>query len=178
MNKKSLADNYFKCTKYVESLDIYNEILIDDANNFNILLNRSLVHLKLKKYNNALLDAINCIKHNTSWAKAWGRLGNTLHAQNNYKDAIKAYQKSYDLEPNPNYIKMINKLKNKNLSSLQNNLLTSLFATTLNDTELLKKLINPKFQEKVFSMQKNPINMLKDDEIMDVMAEFMAKINL
>ena len=176
MDNKNLADNFYKCSNYDEALNVYTDILKNDPHNFNVLLNRSLVYMKLKDYNNALLDAVKCIKLNTNNAKAWGRLGNALHAQNNYTDAIKAYQKSYDLEPNTIYIKMINRLNNKKISPTPNKLLTSLLNTTLNDTNILKKLINPQFQEKVFSMQNNPVNMLKDDEIMDIMSKFLSKI--
>jgi hypothetical protein len=41
----------------------------------------------------------------------------------------------------------------------------------------MEKLTNPEFQNKVLTMQSNPLQALKDQEVMTIMSEMMKKLN-
>lgn len=54
--------------------------------------NRSAAYLSKKDAENALSDAEQCIKLNTSWAKGYSRKGAALHALRRYDEAKEVYE--------------------------------------------------------------------------------------
>ncbi len=189
MDKKEEANNFFKEGKYEEAIKTYSEILEADPENYLILSNRSATYIKMEKYDEALLDAAKCTKLKPDWGKAWGRLAGALHGQGKYDDALVAYNKANELEPNEVYVKMIGEIKqkfNEMKSKLVNeslpeemkdsqmgDLFASMFDTVVDNPKIMEKLTNPEFQSKVLSMQSNPIEALKDQEVMNIMMEMM-----
>ncbi len=189
MDKKEEANNFFKEGKYEEAIKTYSEILEAEPDNYLILSNRSATYIKMEKYDEALLDAAKCTKLKPDWGKAWGRLAGALHGQGKYDDALVAYNKANELEPNEVYVKMIGEIKqkfNEMKSKLVNeslpaemkdsqmgDLFASMFDTVVDNPKIMEKLTNPEFQSKVLSMQSNPIEALKDQEVMNIMMEMM-----
>ncbi len=189
MDKKEEANNFFKEGKYEEAIKTYSEILEADPENYLILSNRSATYIKMEKYDEALIDAAKCTKLKPDWGKAWGRLASALHGQGKYDDALVAYNKANELEPNEIYVKMIGEIKqkfNEMKSKLVNeslpaeikdsqmgDLFASMFDTVVDNPKIMEKLTNPDFQSKVLSMQSNPFEALKDQEVMNIMMEMM-----
>jgi stress-induced-phosphoprotein 1 len=195
MDKKEQANNFFKEGKYDEAIVLYSEILDEDEDNHLVLSNRSATYIKMGKYDEALVDAARCTKLKPEWGKSWGRLGAALHGQCNYDDALVAYNKANELEPCEVYEKMIvsikerfselkKKLVNESLpkelkNSQMGDMFSTMFDTVVDNPKIMEKLIDPAFQSKVMSMQTNPIDALKDQEVMDIMMEMMKgmKVN-
>ena len=189
MDKKEQANNYFKEGKYTEAIDLYSEILNEDEDNHLVLSNRSATYIKMGNYDEALVDAARCTKLKPEWGKSWGRLGAALHGQCNYDDALVAYTKANELEPCEVYEKMIKEIKerfnelkkkivNESLpkelkNSQMGDMFSTMFDTVVDNPKIMEKLIDPTFQSKVLSMQTNPIEALKDQEVMDIMMEMM-----
>ena len=194
MDKKEQANNYFKEEKYDEAIVLYSEILDEDEDNHLILSNRSATYIKMGKYDEALVDAARCTKLKPDWGKSWGRLGAALHGQCNYDDALVAYNKANELEPCEIYEKMIveikerftelkTKLVNDSLqkeikNSPMGDMFSSMFDTVVENPKIMEKLTDPTFQSKVLSMQSNPIEALKDQEVMNIMMEMMKGLHV
>jgi len=189
MDKKEEANIFFKEGQYEQAIKLYTEILETEPENHFVLSNRSATYIKLGKFEEALIDAVQCTKLKPDWGKAWGRLGGALHGQCKYDDALVAYNKANELEPCEVYEKMIvevkgkfsemkSKLINESLpaemkDTQMGNLFTSMFDTVIENPKIMEKLTNPEFQSKVLSMQTNPVEALKDQEVMSVMMEMM-----
>lgn len=194
MDKKEQANILFKEGKYNEAVDLYSEILNGDQENHFVLSNRSAALIKLGKYADALDDAVKCTKLKPEWGKAWGRLGAALHGQGKYDDALVAYNKANELEPSEIYDKMIaeikqkfNELKSKIVNeslpeemknSQMGDMFTTMFDTVVENPKIMEKLTNPEFQSKVLSMQTNPVEALKDKEVMEIMMEMMKGLKV
>ncbi len=193
-NKKEQANNYFKEGKYDEAIVIYTEILDNDNDNCAVLSNRSASFIKINKYTEALTDAAKCVKLKPDWGKGWGRLGASLYGQCKYEDALVAFNKANELDPNEIYKKMIienkielakikSKLLNENLpneikNSQMGDMYSQMFNTIVDNPKIIEKIVNPDFQSKVLSLRTNPIDVLNDQEVMGVMIEMMKGIKL
>jgi stress-induced-phosphoprotein 1 len=194
MDKKEQANNYFKEEKYDEAINLYSEILNEDQDNHFVLSNRSATYIKMGKYDEALVDAVRCTKLKPDWGKSWGRLGAALHGQCNYDDALVAYNKANELEPSEVYENMIseirekfNELKTKLVSDslpqeMKNtpmgDMFSTMFDTVVENPKIMEKLTDPTFQSKVLSMQTNPMEALKDKEVMNIMMEMMRGLKM
>ena len=104
---KNTGDKLFNDDKYEEANKYYTQALeLDSENKYKIYLNRCLSYYKLKKYKEALSDAINSTKLKPDNAKSWGRLGSCLYVLDKHSQSISAFKKAYELEPtNDNYKK-------------------------------------------------------------------------
>jgi stress-induced-phosphoprotein 1 len=194
MEKKDLANQNFKNGDYEQAIKLYSEILEDDEFNHIILSNRSAAYIKLEQYNLALTDAVNTTKIKPDSGKAWGRLGAALYGLEKFDESLVAYNKANELEPSEIYIQMMNQIKehfkiikskliNENNSETidnpqMNNLFGNLFDLVTSNPKIMEKLTDPDFQGKVVSLQNNPIEAMKDKEIMGIMSEMMMNINL
>lgn len=194
MDKKELANNYFRDGKYDEAINLYTDLLKDDENNYIILSNRSACYIKQEKYNLGLTDAVKSTKLKSNWGKSWGRVGASLFGLKKYEEALVAYHKANELEPLDIYKEMINQIENKlkelkgellneNFGDLTKNypvgdLVNNLFDYVISNPKIIEKLNDPTFQSKVLSFENNPLNALKDNDIMDLMGEMMKGIKL
>ena len=188
---KDKANEYYTEGKYNEAVNIYSQLLEWEPENFMVLSNRSAAYIKLEKWNDALKDAVMSTKLKPDWGKAWGRLGAALYGQNKLDEALVAYNKANELEPSDIYVEMIVEIKQNiiniknNLfskeSNLQNpsmeNLFSTMFDSVISNPKIMEKLTNPEFQNKVLTMQSNPLQALKDQEVMTIMSEMMKKLN-
>mgnify|MGYP000002747591 FL=1 len=191
-NKLKEKANEFYCEgKYYDAVNIYSQLLEWEPENYMVLSNRSAAYIKLEKWNEALNDAVTSTKLKPDWGKAWGRLGAALYGQDKLDEALVAYNKANELEPSNIYVEMIDEIKqniinikNKlflNESKTQNpsmeNLFSTMFDSVISNPKIMEKLTNPEFQNKVLTMQSNPLQALKDQEVMNIMSEMMKKLN-
>jgi len=189
---KEKANEYYVVGFYKEAVNIYTQLLEWEPENYMVLSNRSAAYIKLENWNEALNDAIMSTKLKPDWGKAWGRLGAALYGQDKLDESLVAYNKANELEPSNIYVEMIDEIKqniinikNKlllNESKTQNpsmeNLFSTMFDSVISNPKIMEKLTNPEFQNKVLTMQSNPLQALKDQEVMTIMSEIMKKINI
>jgi tetratricopeptide (TPR) repeat protein len=180
MDKKDKANQSLKNGNYEQAIELYNEILEYDKDNYNILANRSLAYIKLKKYDLALIDTVNVTKVKPESGKAWGRLGAALFGLERFSESNVAYCKANELEPQDIYKEMIEQIKNK-ISKVTNepvNLFSNLFDSIMTNLKITEKITDTNFQNKVMSLQNNPMEAIKDKEIMEIMNEIFSGLKI
>ena len=188
---KEKANEYYVENKYKEAVNIYIQLLEWEPENYMVLSNRSAAYIKLEKWNEALNDAVMSTKLKPDWGKAWGRLGAALYGQNKLDEALVAYNKANELEPSNIYVEMIDEIKqniiniknnlfsneSKTLDPSMENLFSTMFDSVISNPKIMEKLTNPEFQSKVLTMQSNPLEALKDKEVMNIMSEMIKNLN-
>jgi stress-induced-phosphoprotein 1 len=186
---KTKANTFYIHGDYEEAVKIYTEIL-ESERNYNILSNRAAAYIKLEKYEQALEDAIESTKINPDCAKSWGRIGAALYGLERYNDATIAYDKAYDLENKKNdkkakiYLDMINEIRNIRINKEEeteeeeeeNNERDKLFNSVITDTNIMEKLNNSSFQNKILSLQEKPLEAVNDPEVLNVLLKLMNKL--
>jgi stress-induced-phosphoprotein 1 len=196
---KELGNQCFKEKKYLEAIEVYRQILDsynenkennDTSDKHIILSNRAAAYIKEEMWDEALRDAINSIEIKSDSGKAWGRLGAALFGQGKLDEALAAYNKANKLEPSTIYTEMIEKIKqnckeinnmvsNEFIGCMQNpsiekeDLFNKMIDSVISNPQILEKLNNPEFQNKLLSFQSKPLEALKDKELMDIMTEMM-----
>jgi stress-induced-phosphoprotein 1 len=188
---KEKANECYTEGKYNEAVEIYSQLLEWEPENYMVLSNRSAAYIKLEKWSEALNDAVMSTKLKPDWGKAWGRLGAALYGQDKLDEALVAYNKANELEPSNIYVEMIDEIK-LNMINIKNklflndpkaqnpsmeNLFSTMFDSVISNPKIMEKLTNPEFQNKVLTMQSNPLQALKDQEVMNIMSEMMKKLN-
>lgn len=179
---KEDANKLFKEGKYNESIEVYTLLLETNEDEISLLANRSAAYIKTKGFNLALKDCIRVTKLKPDWGKAWGRLGASLYGLEKYNDAMTAYVKANELDPNDIYTNMIDTIKGKTKIETKelnpNNIINNMLDSLISNPNIMDKLNNKEFRDKVLSLQSNPFDALKDNDIMDVMKEMMSKIKI
>lgn len=186
MNKKDKANQYLKNGNYEQAIKLYNELLECDKTDYAILANRSLAYIKSEKYDLALIDTVNITKVKPESGKAWGRLGAALFGLERFSESNVAYCKANELEPQDIYKNMIEQIKEKiSIEQLKykainepDNLFNNLFNSLMTNSKITEKITNTNFQNKVMSLQNNPIEAMKDTEIMEIINEIFNGIKL
>jgi stress-induced-phosphoprotein 1 len=186
MDKKEQANKYFKEGNFNKALTIYDNLLDLDNTNYIILANRSALYIKLGEYNLALNDAILSIKYKSDWSKTWGRLGAALYGLNKLEESLVAYNKANELGPLDIYRIMIDQIKkdlNKtnHITELLNeqvveDLFGNLYNSIINNRKIMDKLTNPEFQNKIMSLQHNPLNIINDKEVMNLLNDLLNNL--
>lgn len=194
MELKNTADNFIKEGKYTNAILLYNELLISDSENYKLLGNRSVAYFKLEQYDNALKDAIKCTKLKPNWGKAWGRVGGMYYGLNDYTNSLDAYKKAYELDPLKIYEKMIinnkSKLNNNDLllTEIENNILNIfdldnldvgdmmgvMFTKLTSKSNILNKLSNIDFQNKLNLINEDPSSILNDTEVINIFTDLFS----
>jgi len=199
LNYKDIAKNYIINKQYDKAEEIYNNILINNnINKDDILINKTLILLKLKKYKECIDICSIILKNDTKNSIVWGRLGGALYGLEKYKESKCAYNKAYSLNNLEIYTIMINKIDNKlndninnildnnninnildnnNINNiLDNNNVNNILDSIMNNDNLLNKLNDKKFQDKILQYQYNPFQMLKDNDMMGLMDDIVKNI--
>ena len=118
-NYKLIADQYFRDNKLEEAIHNYTlaiESNVESDNNYKIYMNRCLSYFKLERFDEALDDAIKATRLNNESSKAWSRVGSCLVALHRYKQAVKAFEKSCELEPTNDFYKnLLENAKDKDI---------------------------------------------------------------
>lgn len=181
---REIGNNMVKLKNYEDAIKIYTSLLEDLPNNHIILSNRSVAYIKSEQYKLGLDDCIKTTRLSPKWAKGWGRLGACLYKLNRFDKAITSYGEAIELEKDNNikliYTNMINHINY--LTAKKDNkfddMFETMFESIISNPNIMKKIINPNFQNKVLSMQSNPFDAFKDDDIMDVMNQMIGKMKL
>ena len=196
-----LGNKYYEEGKYEDAIKVYTELLKSDPENYLLLSNRSLVYIKLEDFKKAVDDAVKSTKLKPSYAKSWGRLGASLYGMNDLDRSLVAYNKANELEPLEIYQEMINQI-NKETLLKENNLLTEdnlnkfkdikniilneesgmqklfdkMVNSLLSNPKVMEKIVNPEIQEQVLEHQTNPLGILKDKEMLNLMNELLKEL--
>jgi tetratricopeptide (TPR) repeat protein len=196
MDQKLLGDELLNNNKFTEAIEQYTVALDNnnDENKYKLYLNRCLANYKLEKYDDALSDAVLATKLNSDNAKAWGRVGSCLLVLNRNKEAQIAFQTAFDLDKTNESYRMLSKnvddedtedemdnlektFNNINLNSILNNspenMISNIFSNIISNESLITKLSEPEFQKTLVSYEKNPLNALKDKELMILMNDLL-----
>ena len=170
---------------YLKALDLSEE----DKDKSILHSNLSSTYCKIDKFDIALDHAKKCIKLNINWYKGWYRLSYVLFKLNKIDEAKKSINKTleicnkeniddkYILELkenifNNNDYKIFSNEEEKIPDSFKNSM-PPFMATMLNNPKIKEKLDNQNFKEKMLKNRENPLSMLNDPDMTEVMIEMM-----
>jgi len=118
-NIKKQGNEAFKNNQLKEALKFYTKSLLLNPMDYSIYSNRCAAYLALNKPEFALIDAINCVKLNTNWAKGYFRLGRAFYGLYNFDRAVYCLQLGLKLDPqNQELLTWLEKAK-ENLNKTQ-----------------------------------------------------------
>jgi stress-induced-phosphoprotein 1 len=178
-------------SKTVADTDSVTAINLMPSQEAELAYNLGIEKMKIGDYKTAIESFDEAIRLKPDWGKAWGRLGAALYGQDKLDEALVAYNKANELEPSNIYVEMIEEIK-QNMINIKNNLFSNdpkaqnpsmenlfstMFDSVISNPKIMEKLTNPEFQNKVLTMQSNPLQALKDQEVMNIMSEMMKKLN-
>lgn len=170
---KQKGNDAFRQKNFAEAIQHFTDaIKASETPNHVLYSNRSACYSSLHDYEDALKDAQECVKINPTWAKGYNRVGAAEFGLSHYDEAINAYNKALEIEPN-------NAMANEGLSSAKAALANSdpgagmdAMFSKFTDPQLINKLkANPKtadlmkdptLVEKVQKMQSNPQSITTD----------------
>jgi tetratricopeptide (TPR) repeat protein len=87
---KEEGNKLFKEQKFIRAHEKYSEALKYDPSSFLLYSNRSLTSAKLKRFEPALSDALECIKHNPQWPKGFLRKAVALRELGRHEEVIQS----------------------------------------------------------------------------------------
>ena len=105
---KDTGNQRFRSGHYAESIEAYSRALQLHllrpsytpflAQEVSVLYsNRSAAEVELGWFEEAVIDARECVKMRGDWPKGWFRLGRGLEGVGDYKEAMEAYEKAGEL---------------------------------------------------------------------------------
>jgi tetratricopeptide (TPR) repeat protein len=169
------ANNYFNEGDYSNAILLYDEllkILINDKIISNIYSNKSACYLMLKKYVNALENALFAIKYNITNSKAWGRIGWAYKGLKKKKKSFKAFNIANKL--NPNNISYKNEIYYYTLKNINNKNIINIFKSS---TNIINKLSNKDIKNKILMNIFTPNKLLNDTIILNLIDNIINEIN-
>jgi len=98
------GNSYFKVGQYHKAIERYSDCLALDPNNASVWSNRSLSNIRLKRFEQALLDADQAVRLDEKYAKAIHRRGKALAGLNRHEEAVRDFEKAIRLEPDEKQI--------------------------------------------------------------------------
>ena len=105
---KSKGNEAFKKGDLQLAINFYGSALELSSDNPQLLSNRCMCLLRLKKHAEALIDAERAVAASPSWAKAWARKAEALNALDRFADAEAAIKHALLLEPdNKEFAKLL-----------------------------------------------------------------------
>jgi len=180
MNNTEIIDKiniFYNEKKYKKCIKLYKIILLNDnyKNNLNIYMNMAICYLKSDYYKDAKEYILLYINNNSNKDnhQSWGIYGAALYGLKNLKESLNAYTKAYEISKYKIYNIMINKINNLLNNKLNIN---KTIESLLLDNNLINKINTMEFQNKLKTLQKNPLDAIKDPEIMNIMNTIMEKI--
>jgi tetratricopeptide (TPR) repeat protein len=184
------ANTLFLTGKYEQAINNYTMLTNSNQNNYSAIANRCSCYLKLEKYQDALNDAVKCVKQKSNNDKAWGKLGASLYGLNRLDESLASYNKAYNIEPLKIYEDMIgliesekvereekNNLLNIGLdlglpnNGMFNNVLDNMLSNTELMGDIMTKLNDNNFRDKIINC--NPLDMLQDKDMLNIMGKMM-----
>ncbi|XP_014207659.1 small glutamine-rich tetratricopeptide repeat-containing protein beta isoform X2 [Copidosoma floridanum] len=102
---KNEGNLLLKSEKFHEALIKYTKAIELDAKNAVFYCNRAAVHSKLGNHYQAIKDCQTALSIDSSYSKAYGRLGLAYSSLNKFKEAKECYEKALKLEPDNESLK-------------------------------------------------------------------------
>ncbi|KAL8280012.1 hypothetical protein RQP46_007593 [Phenoliferia psychrophenolica] len=85
---------------YQGAIRSYGEAIEHDAGNAVYWSNRAAAHSQLSAHDAAISDAKQALKIDPTFSKAYSRLGHAQYSSGHYRDAVEAYEKGLEMDPN------------------------------------------------------------------------------
>lgn len=173
---------------YDEAIKWYSDAIILNNSNHVLFSNRSAAHLKAGNFPDALSDAEQTILLKPDWPKGYSRKGSVLAYMKKYDEAIEAYKKGLEIDPNNSSLKegieevrkQMNNSKTEGGSSNGFGLNNLFGSDMFNLPEMLKKLQNdprtknyfkdPSYLQLLSELKQNPSSIfskMSDPRIVD-----------
>jgi tetratricopeptide (TPR) repeat protein len=193
--------------KYKEALELIDDNDTEKDKKKSILnSNISATYCKEENFELALEHAVMSTRLNSEWHKAWYRLSFVLYKLGKINEAKKSIEKTIECckEENINekYIIDLKTLINQteednsdynildendekmpkmpnmpNMANMGDNFMP-LMNQMMNNSKIKEKLENPEFREKMLKNQSNPLSMLTDPDMKDIMTEMMKSMSV
>ncbi len=185
-------EKYLEALKLAEESDVDKDIAILNSN-------ISATYCKLDNFEAALEHAVVSTKKNPDWHKSWYRLAFVLHNLDKKEQALTAIEKSLECcEKEDIKQSYVTELKNKisgeeykiidNEKKESNNIpnmgmpdmgnMAKMMEQMMGNSNIKSKLDNPAFKNKMMNNQGNPMAMMSDPDMQEIMAEMMKSINI
>ena len=185
-------EKYLEALKLAEESDVDKDIAILNSN-------ISATYCKLDNFEAALEHAVVSTKKNPDWHKSWYRLAFVLHNLDKKEQALTAIEKSLECcEKEDIKQSYVTELKNKisgeeykiieNEKEESNNIpnmkmpdmgnMAKMMEQMMGNSNIKSKLDNPAFKNKMMNNQGNPMAMMSDPDMQEIMAEMMKSINI
>lgn len=185
---KQQGNAAFSAKDYDKAVDLFTKAIeVSETPNHVLFSNRSGTYASMKKFNDALKDANECIEINPTWSKGYNRRGAAHFGLGDLDEAEAAYKKALDLDANNKAAQdgLAQVHRTQEARSAQPDMGLSKIFSDPNMIENLKK--NPKTAEmmkdpqlvaKLIGFQANPQSMgaelFSDPRLMTVMATLMG----
>ncbi|KAJ3109943.1 Hsp90 cochaperone, partial [Physocladia obscura] len=183
---KAAGNKAFSAGNHPVAIKYFSDAIAKDPKNHVLYSNRSASYTSIKDYSKALTDAEECIKINPGWAKGYSRKGAALHGLAKYQEAIDAYNKGLEIEPNNTATKKsleeAKALIRDDSDAEDGTGLGNLFGGDIlskiaGNPKLSPFLAQPDYVQKIAEIQKNPNNInlyMQDPRIMNTMLSLMG----
>ncbi|KAN0016406.1 hypothetical protein ACTFIU_006373 [Dictyostelium citrinum] len=86
--------------KHQEALSCYNKAILYDNTNAIYFANRAATYSALQNFEKSIEDCLEAIKRNPNYGKAYTRMGSAYTSLGKFPEAMEAYNKAIELEPN------------------------------------------------------------------------------
>jgi len=179
-----LGNIAFKNKKWNAAINYYTEAIKQDNENYILYSNRAASYMKTKQYKKAVTDSVNILRLKNDWPKGWARLGVALYSLDKLDKAKLCFRKILQLDEDKDnkiakeYIEKIDEqyinLEDEDYSEInkknaKSNLLSNMLGNIFNNEELKEKLSDPNILNKTMKYKDNPLDILKDKDMMEIM---------
>ncbi|KHN72372.1 Small glutamine-rich tetratricopeptide repeat-containing protein beta [Toxocara canis] len=90
------------------------------ASEFDAAINKAAAYCRLEQYDLAIQDCRTALALDPRYSKAYGRMGLALSCQNRYEQAVDAYKKALELDPNQESYKNNLKIAQEKVKEMEN----------------------------------------------------------
>lgn len=185
-------EKYLEALKLAEESDVDKDIAILNSN-------ISATYCKLDNFEAALEHAVVSTKKNPDWHKSWYRLAFVLHNLDKKEQALTAIEKSLECcekeDIKQSYVtELKNKISGEEYKIIDNEIkessnipnmgmpdmgnMAKMMEQMMGNSNIKSKLDNPAFKNKMMNNQGNPMAMMSDPDMQEIMAEMMKSINI
>ncbi|KAJ3123090.1 Hsp90 cochaperone, partial [Physocladia obscura] len=182
---KAAGNKAFSAGNHTVAIKYFSDAISKDPKNHVLYSNRSASYTSIKNYSKALIDAEECIKINPGWAKGYSRKGAALHGLAKYQEAVDAYNRGLEIEPNNAATKksleeakaLIRDDSDAEEAGLGKLFGGDVFSKIAGNPKLSPLLSQPDYVQKIAEIQKNPKNInlyMQDPRIMNTMLGLMG----
>ncbi|SCU80904.1 LAMI_0B04104g1_1 [Lachancea mirantina] len=187
---KKQGNEAFIAKDFEKAIELFTKgIEASESPNHVLFSNRSACYSSIKKFNEALQDASECVKINPGWSKGYNRVGAAQLGLGHLEEAEKSYQKALELDSSNKAAQAgLNQVLQTQQARQQQSAPDLGFGQMFNDPNMIEKLKNnpktaelmkdPQLVAKVLQFRSNPSAMsqeiLKDPRMMTIMAALLG----